>query len=213
MESRIACLTTKLVCIFARVVTLSLIPLSCLADMSPDYPTRQARDCTVSVEKAGFAIGVQPVEDLKEQETYFHTKLAPKGFVPVFIVMQNGSSADSFLFDKTKITYGPAESTVSTPETRSKTGKGIAIASVATLSGVVTPAGMLVAMKLFSNASHVQQNILKKELQSKTLSPGGSAHGFLYVPVLKNVPREKIHLRVPIARAGTDEPLVLDLVF
>ena len=45
--------------------------------------------------------------------------------------------------------------------------------------------GALLAMKLISDASWVQENIVKKELQSKTLSPGTSAHGFVYVPGLR----------------------------
>jgi hypothetical protein len=54
---------------------------------------------------------------------------------------------------------------------------------------------------------------LKKELQSKTLSAGTSAHGFVYVPVPKNTPREKIILRIPVTRTGTDESIVLELAF
>ena len=68
-------------------------------------------------------------------------------------------------------------------------------------------------MKLISNASWVQENILKKELQSKTLSVGTSTHGFLYVPVPTNTPRQKITLRVPVTRTSTDETFVLELVF
>ena len=202
-------LTTAVVGIVGKIAALSLIPLSCLAATFKEYPTRPAIDCAVSAERAGFVIGVQPVEDLKEQETYFHTKLSSKGFIPIFIVLQNASSGDSFLFDKARVTYGPSNSSVSTPEARSKAGEGVAVGSLA----AVSLAGAIDAVKLMANASQVQQNILKSEVQSKTLSPGGSEHGFLYVPAPKKGPREKIHLRVPITRAGTDETFVLDLVF
>jgi len=200
---------TGLVRIVGTFVALSLVQPVYAGEKFPDYPVRKAGEYAVTAEKAGLTIGVQPVEDLREQKTYFHTELTPKGFIPVFIVMQNGSNADSFLFDKTRVTYGAADSSVSTPEARSKAGEGIAIASLATVSLV----GGFVAVKLISNASWVQENILKKELQSKTLSAGTSAHGFLYVSVPKNAPRQKIHLQVPVTRTGTDETLVLDLVF
>jgi hypothetical protein len=59
--------------------------------------------------------------------------------------------------------------------------------------------------------SDVLQNILKKTLQSSTLSPGTSVHGFLYVPVPKNRGREKIHIQVPITHAGTHETFILNL--
>jgi hypothetical protein len=179
------------------------------ADSFPEYPVRPAGDYAIKTENAGLTIGVQPMEDLKEQKLYFHTEFAPKGFVPVFVVIQNGSSGDSFLFDKSGITYGPTESSASTPDAHSKAGDRLAIASLAMLS----LGGAFVAMKMISNASWVQENIVKKELQSKTLSAGTSTHGFLYVPTPKNTPRQKINLRIPVTRAGTDETIVLDLSF
>jgi hypothetical protein len=159
-------------------------------------------DCAVSTEKAGFAVGVQPVEDLKEQETYFHAQLARRGFIPVFIVMRNGSNGESFLFNKTEIAYGPADSNLlPTPNLSTGSAKFLLLG------------GGVLGMMAVRDASQVQENILKQELQSKTLSPGGSAHGFLYIPVPKNAPRQKIRLRVPITRADTGETFVLDLVF
>jgi len=92
--------------IAAALVVLSLVQPGYAADKFPDYPVRPAGDYAVKVEKSGLTIGVQPVEDLKEQKTYFNTELTPKGFVPVFVVIQNGSTDDSFLFDKTGVTYG-----------------------------------------------------------------------------------------------------------
>jgi hypothetical protein len=180
-----------------------------VADKFLDYPVRPAGDYSVKTEKFGLTIGIQPVEDLKEQKTYFHTELSPKGFVPVFVVIQNAVDGDSFLFDKSGITYGLADSSPSTPDARSKAGDKLAVVSMATLS----LGGALLAMKLISDASWVQENIVKKELQSKTLSPGTSAHGFVYVPVPKNTSREKILLRIPVTRTGTDESIVLELAF
>jgi hypothetical protein len=187
---------------------LSLVPPVYAAQKFPDYPVRPAGDYAVTAERAGLIIGVQPVEDPKEQKTYFHTELTPKGFIPVFIVMLNGSSGDSFLFDKTGITYGPVDSNLlSTPKARPNRVESILL-------------GGVFAGQAISNASEVQQNILKKELQSTTLSPGASVHGFLYVPVPeqsrlqdKTHPPQKLHLRVPITRASSGESLVLDLVF
>jgi len=200
-------------CRFARFVAmlvgLSLVVPVSRADNFPDYPVRAAGDYTVKAEKGTLVVAVQIVEDPKEQETYFHTKLAPKGFLPLFIVVQNGSTTDSFLFDKTKITIGRAGASGKGPQVNSKAGEITAIGSLAAISMV----GALIAMKLMANATHVQQNILKKEIQSKTLSPGESVHGFLYLAVPKNAPRESTQLRVPLAKSGTDETLNLDLVF
>lgn len=172
------------------------------AQKFPDYPVRSAGDYAIKIERAGLVIGVEPVEDLKDQKSYFSAETTPKGFIPVFIVIQNGSSGESFLFERSNVGYAGVSSN-STPNAKSKVGEGMAMAG---LTGIV-------AMKLITNATQIQQNILKKEVQSKTLSPGTSVHGFLYIPVPKKGPREKIHLQVPISTAGTSETFVLNLYF
>lgn len=193
-------LRTDLVRIVCTLVVLSLVPPVYAAHKFPDYPVRPAGDYAVTAERAGLIIGVQPVEDLKDQKTYFNTELTPKGFIPVFVVIQNGSSGDSFLFDRTNVGYAGI-SNASSPNVGSK-----AVDTMALFGG-------LLWLKLVANASQVQQNLLKIELQSKTLSPGTSVHGFLYIPVPKNAPRPKIRLQVPVTRAGTSETYVLNLIF
>jgi hypothetical protein len=194
-------LRTGLIKIVGALVVLSQALPVYTANKFPDYPVRQAGEYDVTAERAGVTIGVQPVEDLKDQKTYFDVELTPKGFVPVFIVIQNATGSDSFLFQKTNIGYGGVSNSP-TPNIRSKVGDTMAYLGPG-----------LIAMKLITNATKVQENILKKEVQSKTLSPGTSVHGFLYIPAPKNGPREKIHLQVPITRAGTSETFVLNLTF
>ena len=197
------------------LVALSLMQPIYASEKFPDYPVRPASDYAVTAEQAGVTIGLQPVEDLKEQKTYFDTELTPKGVIPVFIVMQNGSTGDSFLFDKSKVTYGPADASLSTPKMGEKAAKGAVVVSTASALAI-SPAGLVVAIALASKAAHgtqIQESILKKEMQSKTLSPGGSAHGFLYVQVPKKGPREKIHLQIPITKASSEELVVFDLFF
>jgi hypothetical protein len=169
----------------------------------PDYPVKHAAAYGFTTAAAGLTIGVEPVEDPKDQENYFHAGLTTKGFLPIFIVIENNSADDSFLFDKAALTFG------ATPEARSKTGEDIGIVSAVAIS----PLGMLVAAKLISHASQVQENLLKKEIQSKTLSPGAATHGFLFAPVPKKGSREKLNLRVPITRLSDNEKLLLDLTF
>jgi hypothetical protein len=193
--------TNNLAGIFGKVVVFSLLPFVYAAEKFPAYPGRPAGDYAVTAERAGLTIGVQPVEDLKEQKTYFKATLTPKGFIPVFIVIENGSTGDSFLFEKSNVGYAGVSSD-STPKMRSKVGEGLAMLGPG-----------LIAVKLIANATVVQQNMLKKEVQSKTLSPSTSVRGFLYIPVPKKGPRDKIHLQVPITRAGTSETFVLNLIF
>jgi hypothetical protein len=144
--------------------------------------------------------------------------------------MQNASTEGSFLVKKDAITYrllGATGPVASTPRTRSRAAESIAAAEAITLAptaAVMVEAGVvpfnplfgpteLFAGILISNAAEVQQNLLKKALQSKTLSPGASARGFLYVQVPKGVARQTIHLRIPVTRVGDVDPIGFDLVF
>lgn len=196
------------------LVVLLLVQPASAGPKFADYPVPKASECAAIAQRAGLVIGVQPVEGLNDQKAYFSTELTPKGFVPVFMVLENGSSGDSFLFDKTAIKVGQAGLSGSTPKTSMNKGKAAAIDSGAIASAFFVPlAGAFFAIMAFNNADAVRQNILRKEVQSKTLSPGVSVHGFLYVPVPKKGPREKIRLQVPVTRSGTDETLVLDVVF
>jgi hypothetical protein len=146
----------------------------------PDYPVRAADQYTVKADKNGVVVGVEAVEDPKDQQTYFNTKLRQKGFLPVFIVVNNNSSTESFILEKQNVGFG-----------------GVSESSAANAGTAF--------------GTEVQQNILKKTLRSATLSPGASAHGFLYIPIPRNGAREKIHLQVPITRAGTHETFILNL--
>lgn len=63
------------------------------------------------------------------------------------------------------------------------------------------------------DASEVKQNLMLQELHSRTLSPGDTVHGFLYIPIPKKGPRQKMHIQIPIAWAGSDTTSVLQLEF
>ena len=188
------------------IALLSTIAAANAATPFPVYPVRPAHDYAISAEAAPLTVGVAPVEDPLEQKNYFRADLAHMGFVPVFVVIQNASSADSYMFDKMKVTFGPADSSVTTPKTGSKGGEALALSAIPFV-------GLFPALKVVRNATEVQQNVLLQELQSTTLSPGASAHGFLYIPVPKNATRQKIHLHIPIGKSGSAESLALDLVF
>jgi hypothetical protein len=172
----------------------------------PDYPARPAKECPVSSQKLGVTIGLEPVESSEAQQTYFHSDLAKKGFVPVLVVIENGRAADSLIFDKAKVTYGPADSAPSIPPAAPGAAKMIAVAAIPVL-------GVLASAQMISDISEVRQNLLRKEIRSTTLSPGTPTRGFLYLAIPKKTPRGKIALRVPIAKAGTDETFEINLVF
>jgi hypothetical protein len=141
--------------------------------------------------------GVQPMRDPADQQTYFNMKL--KGIVPVFIAIQNGSKGDSFIFDKANIKSGPAEMGVASPDVTKSRGRHVA--------------GVFVSPLFFTHDFKNQQNLLKIEVQSTTLSPGASTHGFLYLPVAHGASGQKMQLQVVLVKARSGETSFIDLSF
>jgi hypothetical protein len=185
------------------MVFITFFPPACIAKKFADYPTRQVSECSVSGEKAGLKIGLLPLDDPKEEETYFHTNMTAKGLVPVYVVMQNSRTEGSFLFEKAKITFGSVNSGVSGPQVHSTSGT---VMSIVGAGGVL---GIIGSVKVV-HASEVEENLIKNELQSKTISPGTLLHGFLYVKVTNGSPRERIHISIPFTDTSTNETITLD---
>lgn len=190
----------KLVLTFSAV----LLSVTCWALTFADYPAKSAKECAVSAEDSNVHIGVQAVESHEAQDTYFRAHFAKKGFVPVFVVIEN-AAADSIIFDRTKVRYGAAELATSAPRTDPGFGKMLAVSAIPFIGGVA-------GGQMISDASEVRENLLKKEIQSTTLSPGAATRGFLYIPIPKKGPRGKIALRIPITRVSDGNSSDVNLV-
>lgn len=188
------------------LVPLFLVQAAFAGPRFADYPPRKASECAIKADKFGLVIGIQPVEDKSDQKNYFDSDLTKKGFIPVYVVIENQSSADSFLFDKTGVKIGAGLAAGSGPNANSKSVETLQVVSALAIS----PVGIIVGAKLAKDEALVQTNLLKKEVQSKTISPASSVAGFLYLPVPKEAPRPPIHLIISITRSGDDEPFNLD---
>ena len=164
------------------------------------YPEHRVSDCAVKADKGDISVGAQPVEDTKDQKAYFATEMTEKGYLPVYVVIENRSSADSYLFDKSNVAMADA-SAGAVSEARSKTGEKFAMFGV----------GGIFAMRAITSATAVQENLLKSEIQSKTLSPGVSVKGFLYIPIPKEGVRGGIHVQIPLVNSRTSEIQVVNL--
>ncbi len=190
-----------------------LMLLACAAPVRsaqkfPDYPLRPPSDYIVSALQDGMSVGIEPVISVQDQLKYFHAAISPKGFLPVLVVIHNRSKLDSLLLDKGGISYGLGNSDEPAPK-ENTAGQKTAIATTALIPFI----GPFVAMGMAEDASEVKQNLVLRELQSGTLSPGETMHGFLYIPIPKKGPRPKIHIQFPVAWAGSDRTSVLHLEF
>jgi len=188
---------TNSLAVIGTLAVLFLVQPGYSSHHFPDYPVRPAAEYANKVAKAGLIVAVEPVEDPEQQKTYFNSSLSSKGILPVFIVIQNTSATDTYLFDKSAVGLGEAA------EVSGKRGK------TASLLG----SGGLVDLTLVTDVKQVQENLMKKEVRSKTLSPGSSVYGFVYVPVPTDAPRKKMHLQVPLTNAQSGETEVVNLFF
>ncbi|HKN21347.1 MAG TPA: hypothetical protein VJX73_08020 [Terracidiphilus sp.] len=176
------------------------------AQKFPDYPVRQPSDYSISARQEGVSIGIEPVEAVHDQLTYFHTALSPKGFLAVFVVIHNSSTVDSLLLEKSGILYGLDSSNGRGPKERSP-GQNTAFVTTALIPWI----GPFIAGGIMRDASEVKQNLVVRELQSGTLSPGATVHGFLYVPIPKKAPRPRIRVQIPIAWTASEKTSILSL--
>jgi hypothetical protein len=182
--------------------------LTCLAASFPEYTVKSANEYANMVTKSGIAVGAIPMEDPQDQTKYFGINLRSKRLVPIFLVIENQTAADSYFFRKDKLSYsseGRSASTLSSSSASSKIEKALAVGSYAPYYGIV-------AMAIASKSKELRQNLLKRELQTTTLSLHASTHGFVFIPAhWKHSSRETIHLVIRFARSGNDEIVVLDL--
>jgi len=189
---------TNSVAVICTPAVLFLVQPGYSSHHFPDYPVRPAGEYANKVVKAGLIVAVEPVEVPEQQKTYFNSNLSSMGMLPVFIVIQNTSATDTYLFDKSAVGLGDAAEI---------TGKNTR--RTASLLG----SGGLVDLTLVTDVKQVQENLMKKEVRSKTLSPGSSVYGFVYVPVPTDAPRKKMHLQVPLTNAQSGETEVVNLFF
>ncbi len=191
------------------LIVLFLSPLAYAGPRFADYPQRRANECAIKADKLGLVVGIQPVEDPNDQKSYFDSDLTRKGFIPVYIVIENQSSSGSFLFDKADVKMGVGTPPGSGPDVNSKGVQTLQVVSALAIS----PVGMIIGLKLAKDEALIQTNLLKREIQSKTQTPATSTSGFLYLPVPKTGPRQPIHLAILVTRSGDDEPFSLDFNF
>jgi hypothetical protein len=183
-------------CLLCAAFPLLLTPA--YARQLPDYPVKPASEYSIKATEPGATVGIEPLDDSDLQKKYFNSRLTEKGILPVFVVVQNTSATDSIIFDKSAVGLAdPADLS-------GKKNRGIASK---------LGSGGLLDLGQMRDITDERENMMKKQIRSRTLAPGTSVSGFIYVPVVRDQPRPKIHLQFPITSAQSGETTVLNLDF
>ncbi len=173
----------------------------------PDYPFKAAKDYPGAITNEGLTVGVKPMADPEEQHQYFGLNFSKNNFLPVLMVVENSSTADSFILNRELIgIYAGEEEQARSGHSQlgnSKTARRVELASAVTLS----IAASIVASVMMMKAADIKQNLIKKELRSSTLPPGQVCRGFVFVPMPSD-PERRAHLRMRVQamKIGSEQP-------
>jgi hypothetical protein len=191
-----------------KVAIASVVLLNAArADQYPDYQPLPVAHYGSYQEKTGIAMAVIPMLDVSSQKTYLGVDLAARGFLPVYVVIENHSDTQSVILlrDQLRFSYqGSAAITENPADARpNPSGTKKVVADLAIRWGGV-PA--VVAFYWASKMSNVRMNLLRKELRSQTVAPSKTGGGFAFVPNRADGrPAEEAFLDVPVQGSGLDE--------
>jgi hypothetical protein len=147
--------------------------------------------------KDGLVVAMHPIIDAQESERYFGTDLLSSHILAVLLLSENRAPSSSFILSKEHISLGAGLPEVQ--QARDKVRSEAAGEAVAWTGAVlISPLMMGIAMKLLSDATVINHNFKAREFQTKTLSPGQRAEGFLYfqLPEKKKLPGQwVIHIK------------------
>jgi hypothetical protein len=192
-----------------RCSALFALALVCLAASLQEYPVKAVRDYPAAVRRSGLAVAAIRVADQEDQRKYFGINLRSRGYLPVLLVIGNETTDASYLLNKEELKYklgGRSRALSPAPSKASGADKVVAVA------GNVPSVYTFMARLAASKSKELRQHLLRSELQSATLSPGVSAHGFIFVPVHGNYPTpHQISLTIQFLRSGTQEVVTIDL--
>jgi len=147
----------------------------------PDFPPPPADQLKTAGDQ-NLAVGVYVMDDLVQQKTYFDTELSRSGITPVWVSISNLSTDRTFLFDINEMVLSaphPDNTSVSpgsaSVDDRAATALGITDLFVGSfVLGII-------AQSMMTDASNIKKDLVDRGLYSRTLAPGQSTSGFVYV--------------------------------
>ncbi|MGR9053802.1 MAG: hypothetical protein ACU84J_14245, partial [Gammaproteobacteria bacterium] len=128
----------------------------------------------------GLSITVHPLSK-KEIDEIFMIDLLDKGVLPILIIADNRNASTSFILSKKKVAVVDQKAIKTININRTKVVSDTAGEVMSEGVSAILPLPLIVAgAKMTSDAQVIQHNLGVKELQSRTLDPNQSAHGYVY---------------------------------
>jgi|ERR1041385_1732662 hypothetical protein len=187
---------------------MAAIVAGCSTANPKAYSTADAPMRLHTTETNGVRVSVDPVLDRNRSHKYFSTDTRAKGIVPVFVRVENLSSAGSVLVEKEqfKIAINVDDSGTSPlageVKHESATGNVAAGVGILALSGPL----IIVGSTMISTADEVRHNFVDKEFRNQSLSAGRSAQGFVYCEIAdRKQPIRRLSISIPLRNLQTDQ--------
>lgn len=143
--------------------------------------------------KNGLALATKPITDATESKKYFGVDLLSKKVLPVFIVVENQSVSSSFTILKKSIKLIDEKTFLGLADEDAEKYNNEEGDALAWTGALLLALPLLIAgNKMISDATVIKHSISSQEFQTRTLSTGEKASGFLYfhIPEVK----DNVHL-------------------
>jgi hypothetical protein len=198
--------------VFLLLVTVLLGGHGCTTVQSPKFESPDVTATTATAAAGGLKVSARPVLDPEESNRYFGTDLAAENILAIFIRIENTDGAASYILPREQISYSDTNSAAR--DTAGTLADGNLEEAAVMTGAVFSPLVMWVGLTEAGNDTVRQHALKSNEYQTRTLSPGGVAEGFVYFtyPDLKSgynpgvlklvgldpVTRRTVELQVPI---------------
>jgi hypothetical protein len=165
----------------AAMAVCGAVPARAAPKKFPDFPPPPADQLKTAGDQ-NLGVGVYVMGDVVQQKTYFDTELSRSGITPVWVSISNLSSNRTFLFDigEMVLTGAHPDKTGLSPGSASVDDSGATALGITDLFVGSLVLG-LIAQSMMTDASNIKKELVDRGLYSRTLAPGQSTAGFVYV--------------------------------
>jgi hypothetical protein len=163
----------------------------------------------------GLQVGIHPVVNKDEMETYFQTDLSSHKILAVYISVENRSEANSYIVSKDDISLYINNNRVEEKYDTSNTlvGDDSDAKTVDALGAVlVSPILLFAGPGMISDAGTTRHNLLSKEIVPfKTIFPGQSTDGITYFKISdKGISESSLLLEVKVKEINSESITIVD---